>query len=111
MQRLERLAREVVTRWECGNLAEAVRALDRHLQEIAEDRERYRDLIERAIGRYADDDIEIDADGALISASQAEAFVTGWLWVSKRQDENVPLEAHVDTAARPQEGQASMKSS
>lgn len=65
MQRLEWLAREVVTRWERGNLAEAVRALDRHRQEIAEDRERYRDLIERAIDLYADDDIEIDADRCL----------------------------------------------
>lgn len=77
MQRLERLAREVVTRWECSNLAEAVRALDRHLQEIAEERERYRDLIERVIDLYADDDIEIDADSTFISASQAGAFVTG----------------------------------
>ncbi|WP_447778073.1 hypothetical protein [Variovorax boronicumulans] len=104
MLSLERLAHEVVTRWERGDLAEAVRALDRHLQEIAEDRERQRGLIERAVGLYADDDIEIDADRTFISESQKGAFVMGWLWVTKREDQCAPLEAHADAVIRPQEG-------
>ncbi|WP_447774041.1 hypothetical protein [Variovorax boronicumulans] len=92
---LESLAREVVARWERGDLAEAVRELDLHLQGIAEDRERHRDLIERAVGLYANDDIEIDADRTFIAASQEGAFVMGWLWVS-RSDGVV--------ASRPEEG-------
>lgn len=81
---LERLAREVVTRWECGDLAEAAHALDQHLQEVAEDRVRHADLIERAIGVHADEDIEIDPGDTFVSESEEGAFVMGWLWVSRR---------------------------
>jgi len=84
MHLLERLAREVVARWEHGDLAEAVNALDRHLQDIAKDRERHAELIERAIDLYQDDDIQIDADASLVCESEAGAFVMGWLWVSGR---------------------------
>jgi hypothetical protein len=81
---LERLAREVVARWECGDLAEAARALDQHLQDIAEDRVRHADLIERAIGIHADEDAEIGPEDTFISESEEGAFVMGWLWVSGR---------------------------
>ncbi|MFM9925447.1 hypothetical protein VLK31_20830 [Variovorax sp. H27-G14] len=81
MLTLERLAREVVVCWERGDLAAAVRALDQRLQEIADDRLKHQDLIERAIGLYADDDIEIDAEDTFISASAEGAFVMGWLWM------------------------------
>ena len=81
---LERLAREVVARWECGDLAEAARALDQHLQDIAEVRVRHAGPIERAIDRYQCDDIEIDADATFICESGEGAFVMGWLWVSGR---------------------------
>ncbi len=81
MLTLERLARDVVARWAHGDLAEAVRALGLRLQEIAQDRVRHLDLIERAIGIYADDDIDIDADDTFISASEDGAFVMGWLWM------------------------------
>ena len=81
---LERLAREVVSRWESGGLAEAVHALDRHLQDIAEVRVRHAGPIERAIDRYQCDDIEIDADATFICESGEGAFVMGWLWVPGR---------------------------
>lgn len=83
MLTLERLAREVVARWEHGDLAEAVRALDQRLQAIAGDRVRHLDLIERAIGIYADDDIDIDADDTFIAESEEGAFVMGWLWMPR----------------------------
>ena len=44
------------------------------------------------------------ADRTFIAASQEGAFVMGWLWVAKREDECAPLEAHADAAMRPQEG-------
>lgn len=84
MHLLERLACEVVARWEYGDLAESVNALDQHLQDIAKDRVRHADLIERAIDLYQDDDIKIDADASLVCESEAGAFVMGWLWVSGR---------------------------
>jgi hypothetical protein len=83
MLMLERLARDVVARWEHGDLAQAVRALDQCLQAIAGDRVRHLDLIERAIGIYADDDIDIDADDTFISESEEGAFVMGWLWMPR----------------------------
>lgn len=86
MRMLEGLAREVVARWERGDLAQTVRALDRHLRDIAEDRVRHADLIERAIDLYQDDDIQIDAQGSFISQSETGekgAFVMGWLWVPR----------------------------
>jgi hypothetical protein len=83
MLTLERLARDVVARREHGDLAEAVRALDQRLQEIAGDRVRHLDLIERAIGIYVDDDIDIDADDTFISESEEGAFVMGWLWMPR----------------------------
>lgn len=83
MLTLERLARDVVARWEHGDLAEAVGALDQHLQAIAGDRARHLDLIERAIGIYVDDHIDIDADDTLISESEEGAFVMGWLWMPR----------------------------
>ncbi|WP_285412901.1 hypothetical protein [Variovorax sp. efr-133-TYG-130] len=58
MLTLERLARDVVTSWEHGDLAAAVRALDQRLQEIASDRETKQELIERAIGIHANDDTQ-----------------------------------------------------
>ena len=82
--KLERLAREIVVRWERGDLAEAARALDQHLQDIAEDRVRHADLIERAIGVHADEDIEIDPGDTFVSESEEGVFVMGWLWVSGR---------------------------
>jgi len=82
MPLLERLAREVVARWEHGDLAEAVNALDQHLQGNAEDRVRHAELIERAIDLYQDDDIQIDANASLVCESEAGAFVMGWLWMS-----------------------------
>ena len=81
MLRIERLARDVVACREQGDLASAVRALDQRLREIADDRVRHQDLIERAIGIYADDDIDIDADDTFISESDEGAFVMGWLWM------------------------------
>lgn len=81
MLTLERLARDVIASWEHGDLAAAVRALDERLREIAADRVRHRDLIERAIGIYADDDIDIDADDTFISGSDEGAFVMAWLWM------------------------------
>lgn len=81
MLTLERLARNVVTSWERGDLAASVRALDERLREIAADRVRHLDLIERAICIYADDDIDMDADDTFISASDEGAFVMGWLWM------------------------------
>lgn len=78
---LERLARDVVASWERGDLAAAVQALGQRLQEMAADRVRHRNLIERAIGIYADDDIDIDADDTFISGSDEGAFVMGWLWM------------------------------
>ena len=83
MLRLERLAREVVARWERGDLAQAVRALDHCLQEIAEDRVRHAELIERAIGVYQSDDCDIDADDTLIFQNEEGAFVMGWLWMPR----------------------------
>lgn len=55
---LERLARDVVASWEHGDLAAAVQAMDQRLQEIANYRVTHQDLIERAIGIYADDDTQ-----------------------------------------------------
>ncbi|MFZ3120385.1 MAG: hypothetical protein WA159_18945 [Variovorax sp.] len=81
MLTLDGLARDVVARWERGDLAEAVRALDQRLQAIAEDRVRHLDLIERAIGLYGDDDVDIDAHDTLLCESEGGAFVMGWLWV------------------------------
>ncbi|PIF73744.1 hypothetical protein CLU95_0843 [Variovorax sp. 54] len=86
MRMLEGLAREVVARWERGDLAQAMRALDRHLQDVAEDRVRHADLIERAVDLYQDDDIQIDAQGSFISESETGekgVFVMGWLWVPR----------------------------
>ena len=84
MLKLERLAREILARWERGDLAEAARALDQHLQEIVEDRVRHADLIERAIGSHADEHIEIDPGDTFVSESEEGAIVMGWLWVSER---------------------------
>ncbi|BEP57138.1 MULTISPECIES: hypothetical protein [unclassified Variovorax] len=97
MHLLERLARGVVAHWEHGDLAEAVNALDRHLQGNAEDRVRHAELIERAIDLYQDDDIQIDANASLVCESEAGAFVMGWLWVSGRDS---------DAAFRPEATQA-----
>lgn len=87
MLTLERLARDVVASWEHGDLAAAVRALDQRLQEIANDRVTHADLIERAIGIYADDDIDVDPDDTFISASDEGAFVMGWLWMPRGRHE------------------------
>ncbi len=104
MLMLECLAREVVTRWEHGDLAETVRARDRHLQEVAEHRGRHRGLIQRAVGLYADDDIEIDANSTLISESQEGAFVMGWLWMPRHDDKSSTAGAHAEATLYPEEG-------
>jgi len=83
---LERLARAVVACWERGDLAAAVRTLDQRLQEIANERVKHQNLIERAIGIYADDDIDIDPDDTFISGSAEGASVMGWLWMPRTHD-------------------------
>lgn len=98
MLMLERLAREVVARWDHGDLAQAMHALDQRLQEVAEDRVRHRGLIERAIGLYQSDDIAIDLEGTFISESEEGAFVMGWLWMSAH-DRDV-----ADATMRPEGG-------
>lgn len=102
---LERLACDVVACWERGDLAAAVHALDRHLQEIFEDRLRHLALIERAIDLYADDDFDIDVDDTFVSRGKGGAFVMGWRWVpwcvGVSPADGLPITGgHADTAVR-----------
>lgn len=106
MLRLEHLAREVVLRWERHDLAEAVRALDQHLQETAEDRSRHMDLIERAVGLCTNDDFQIDANDTFVSESKEGAFVMGWLWMPRRDDEGSAAATHTDFTAHPKDQRA-----
>ncbi|MCR6481041.1 hypothetical protein NU688_33125 [Variovorax sp. ZS18.2.2] len=88
MLKLERLAKDVVARWDSGDLAGAVRALDAHLQELATWRTDHAARIEAARDLWANDNCEID-DEPLISPGAPDegggelvgCFIGAWVWV------------------------------
>jgi outer membrane murein-binding lipoprotein Lpp len=87
MAELERLAVQVVDRWERGDLAAAVRELACHLDMLRDDRIRYKSQIDAARETYAtpsDNDIEVDTD-AMVSATENGCWVSAWVMV--REDD------------------------
>jgi len=82
MLMLEELARSVVEHWADNSLAEHVRALMEHLQQIDADREKYADFIGKARTLYAGIDLEFD-DMPLVSsgADSDGAFINAWVWI------------------------------
>lgn len=84
MLTLERLARNVVDRWECGDLPGSVRALSAHLQELARVRTAYAASIAAAREAFADDDCEIDNEPVIAPGDPDDhgCFISAWLWIS-----------------------------
>ena len=88
MAEIERLAVQVVDRWERGDLAAAVRELACHLDMLRDDRLRYKSQIEAARATYAipsDNDIEVDED-AMVSATDDGCWVSAWVMVRDVDD-------------------------
>ena len=83
MPEIERLAVQVVDRWERGDLAAAVRELACHLDMLRDDRLRYKDQIQAARDTYAapsGNDIEVDED-AMVSTTDNGCWVSAWVMV------------------------------
>lgn len=90
MPEIERLAVQVVDRWERGDLAAAVRELACHLDMLREDRLRYKDQIQAARDTYAapsDNDIEVDED-AMVSTTDNGCWVSAWVMVREGDAED-----------------------
>ena len=80
--RLEDLARAVVANWEGGDLAAAVRELSAHLDEITENRERFKHEIDEASNRYGDDNLSIDDDCFISDCGDGVGvWVSAWVFV------------------------------
>ncbi len=80
MAEIERLAQEVVDRWEKGDLAEAVRALSQHLESLKTDGLAYRHHIATTAQLHSDDDVQVDND-ATVSPTDDGCWVSAWLIV------------------------------
>jgi len=80
---IEQLATHVVERWERHDLAEAVRNLVKHLDELKQERLDHGLTIGAARSNYAlrsDDNIEID-DEPMLSIAGNGVWVSAWVWV------------------------------
>lgn len=87
-QRLYEAAKEVVDRWESGDLAEAVRAL----AEIVNDPELLatEDELSRAQA-FCDEEINVDGFGYVSrAADESGVWVQGWVWVPNPEPEYEP---------------------
>lgn len=90
MAEIERLAQEVVNRWDKGDLAEAVRALSQHLESLKSERLAYRHHIAAAEQLHCDEDVQVD-DDATVSPTDDGCWVSAWL---KVRDEDVQETEH-----------------
>ncbi|GHD03443.1 hypothetical protein GCM10007320_63500 [Pseudorhodoferax aquiterrae] len=90
MAEIERLAQEVVNRWEKGDLAEAVRALSQHLESLKSERLACRHHIAAAEQLHCDEDVQVD-DDATVSPTDDGCWVSAWL---KVRDEDVQEPEH-----------------
>lgn len=75
MQGLVEAAQRVIDTWGSGDLAGAVRALRSALPVAADEA-----LREKAVAKYASDDVEID-DTAYVSEADNGAWVSAWVWI------------------------------
>lgn len=86
---LEQLAQTVVDRWDQdrrlnggGDLATAVRELDDHLKEMVANRQYYAREIAIACEQCTDE-LQVDADDAMISEADEHVWVSAWIYVEK----------------------------
>lgn len=81
-------AREVITNWESGDLAGAVRELQEALLVCEEDIQYTKDnkaVVEKAAETYCSNDIEID-DCPCISRGADGYFVSAWVFVPEEEE-------------------------
>lgn len=82
MLHLESAARDVVRKWETGDLAAAVRELSAVLDGLEVDRVDYAEAIDVARRHTGTDEIEVD-DDPLVSVGEDGTWVSAWVFVDK----------------------------
>lgn len=91
-QTLYEAAQDVLSNWELGDLAAAVRHLDaacKQSEAVIQERINHEGTIQCARSNYADpsdDDIEID-DDPLLSVAEDGVWVQAWVWVRTAEEE------------------------
>lgn len=92
MSKLEALAREVVRRWDKGDLAEAVRALSDELELQDKLREKHKATLEAGWEWNDLDGVEVDDEPIVSEVYDPDddtlvgIWVEAWVWVESRKE-------------------------
>lgn len=105
MLALEAAAREVVAKWENGDLAQAVRQLDAALKEIDQGRLDHEETIETARRTHVSDDLAIDEE-PLVSAGEKGIWVSAWVFVPIEEQPSEDLASGLQWLILPDEDKA-----